>query len=426
MLNSILFIAIQISVFLFFPVLLLAQNDTIPKDTTKHVMKSNAELYYSQTLSGSSLTEYIDKEDPNSIPIPGTNIRLAIGGYVKTDFIVDLDYVGDRSEFVTGTIALEDSPESKMGGQTTFHAKESRLSFDLRSKTKTNIPMRAYIEFDFFENENPYDYTPHLRIATITVGHLTIGQNWITLMDLNALPTTIDFEFGDALVFKRAIQIRYERSARKHFKWAVAIEAPSSSLDNPYGFSGQTMLYMPSITGRIIWNHRLGHMQLAAQGLQHRFVGDSLGTSTTMGYGFHFSGGLNFAKYDRFVWGLAYGSGWGQNIAAVAGPGADAVMNMDGSINTFPVLNITAGVEHYWLSNLASTLSLNWAELQSPANRTPGDQELGATVHVNIRWGVFKRFMVGAEYIAGTQRIVDGREGFAQRIQFGARLNFTD
>ena len=285
--------------------------------------------------------------------------------------------------------------------------------------------MRAYIEFDFFENENPNDYTPHLRIATITVGNLTIGQNWITLMDLSALPTTIDFEFGDALVFKRAVQIRYEKSAGKHFKWAAAIESPASSLDNPSGLRGQTRLYMPSITGRIIWNHRLGHMQLAAQGLQHRFVSDSLGTSTTMGYGFHFSGGLNFAKYDRFVWGFAYGNGWGQNIAAVAGPGADAVINMDGSINTFPVLNITAGVEHYWLSNLASTLSVNWAELQSPANRTPEDQELGTTVHANIRWGVFERFMVGAEYIAGKQRIVDGTEGFAQRIQFGAKLNFT-
>ena len=424
--NSLLFTIIQITTILFLPVLLFAQNDTIPRDTTKHVMRSNAELYYSQTLSGSALTNYIDEEYPNSIPIPGTNIRFAIGGYVKTDFIVDLDYVGDRSEFVTGTIGLDGSPESKLGGQTTFHAKESRLSFDLRSKTKTNVPMRAYIEFDFFENENPYDYTPHLRIATITVGNLTIGQNWITLMDLSALPTTIDFEFGDALVFKRAVQIRYEKTAGKHFKWAAAIESPTSSLDNPYELDGQTRLYLPSITGRIVWNHRLGHIQLAAQGLQHRFVSDSFGSSTTMGGGIHFSGALKFAKYDSFMRGIAYGNGWGQNIAAVAGTGADAIINMDGSINTFPVFNITMGIEHYWLSNLASTLSLNWAELQSPANRTPDDQELGATVHANLRWGVFKRFSVGVEYMAGKQRIVDGTEGFAQRIQFGAKMNFTD
>ena len=105
--NRLLFTIFQITTILFLPAVLFAQNDTIPKDTTKHVMKSNAELYYSQTLSGSALTDFIDQEYPNSIPIPGTNIRFAIGGYVKTDFIVDLDYMGDRSEFVTGTIGLE-------------------------------------------------------------------------------------------------------------------------------------------------------------------------------------------------------------------------------------------------------------------------------------------------------------------------------
>ena len=126
--NSLKLKIIQIVVILFFPALLFAQNDTIPKDTAKHVMKSNADLYYSQTLSGSSLSDFIDAEYPNSIPIPGTNIRLAIGGYVKTDFIVDLDYVGDRSEFVTGTIGLDGSPESKLGGQTTFMQKNHGLA----------------------------------------------------------------------------------------------------------------------------------------------------------------------------------------------------------------------------------------------------------------------------------------------------------
>jgi len=47
-------------------------------------------------------------------------------------------------------------------------------------------------------------------------------------------------------------------------------------------------------------------------------------------------------------------------------------------------------------------------------------------VHANLRWGVFKRFSVGVEYMAGKQRIVDETEGFGQRIQFGAKLNFTD
>ena len=413
-------------IILVLPVVLLAQNQSAIIDTTKNIIPSNSEIYYSQTLSGSSLSDFIDEEYPNSIPIPGTNIRFAIGGYVKADFITDLDYVGDRSEFVTGTIALDGSPESKLGGVTTFHAKESRLSFDVRSKTKKGIPLRGYIEFDFFGSEDPYNYTPRLRVATITVGNFTIGKNWITAMDLNALPTTIDFEFGDALVFRRATMIRYEKSAGEHFKWALALENPGTGIDNPYNLDGQVRQYMPNITARAAWNHRIGHMQLAVIGTQPRWVSDSLGTSSAFGVGFHFTGSLKFAKYDKFMWGLAYGEGWGQNIGAFGGTQADAVMNSDGSLTTMTVLNFYVGIEHYWLSNLASTLALNWAELESPGNRTPGAQEMGATVHANLRWGIFKRLGVGVEYMAGKQRIADGTEGFGQRIQFAAKLNFTD
>ena len=395
-------------------------------DSTKHIIESNSEVYYSQTLSGNALTDYIDTEIPNSILIPGTKIRIAIGGYVKSDFIVDLDYMGDRSEFVTGTIALDGSEESLLGGQTTFHAKESRLSFGVYSKTKKSIPLRAYIEFDFFGSEDPYNYTPHMRIATITVGKFTIGQTWITAMDLNALPTTLDFEFGDALVFGRATQIRYEDAAGKHFRWAAAIESPSTSIGNPYNLDGESRQYMPNLTGRINWTHRMGHMQFAAIVKQPRWASSTMGKSSALGLGFHFTGALKYAKYDKFMWGLAYGKGWGQDIGAVAGSGADAVLNADGSLTTIPVLNFIAGVEHYWASNLASTLSINWAALNSPDNRTSDAQELGTTVHANIRWGIYKRFAIGAEYMAGKQRIVDGTTGFAQRIQLSAKLKFTD
>lgn len=406
--------------------ILQAQENNAKKDTTKHVLNSNSEIYYSQSISGKELNDYIDDTYPNSIPIPGTKIRFAIGGYIKADFITDLDYVGDRSEFVTRTIALDGSAEQELGGQITFHAKETRFNLDVRSKSKTGVPMRAYIEFDFFASDDPYDYTPHLRIATITFGNFTIGQNWITAMDLNALPTTIDFEFGDALVFSRASQIRYEKSAGDHTKWAVAMENPSTSIDNPYKLSGETRQYMPNLTGRITWSYKIGHLQFAAMASQPRFVSESFGTASAIGYGFHFTGTIKYLKHDKFIWGLSAGKGWGQNIGALVGSGADAVLNEDGSLNTIPYVNVAIGIEHYWANNLASTLSFNYVELDSPSNRTATAQDLGATIHANLRWGIFKRLSVGIEYMAGQLEIVDGTSGFAQRIQAAARLDFTN
>lgn len=125
------------------------------------------------------------------------------------------------------------------------------------------------------------------------------------------------------------------------------------------------------------------------------------------------------------MWTLAYGKGWGQNVAGLAGSGSDAVLNRDGSLNAFPVLNFSAAIEHYWLSNLATTLAFGWAELDSPENRFSGNQELAATYHVNLRWSAIKNFIVGIEYMGGKQRIVDGTEGFGQRIQMAARFNFN-
>ncbi len=44
-------------------------------------------------LTGQDL---LDESFPNSLPIPGTQTRFAVGGYAKLDFIHDLDFVGDR------------------------------------------------------------------------------------------------------------------------------------------------------------------------------------------------------------------------------------------------------------------------------------------------------------------------------------------
>ena len=79
-------------IILLLPVLLFAQKQGTIIDTTKHVLQSNSDIYNNQNLSGNDLSIYIDKNFPNSIPIPGTNIRFAIGGYVKTDFIVGFFY----------------------------------------------------------------------------------------------------------------------------------------------------------------------------------------------------------------------------------------------------------------------------------------------------------------------------------------------
>src|ERR671915_245236 len=69
---------------------------------------------------------------PKSIKIPGTDLSLAIGGYVKLDFIQDFSAIGDQFEFKTTTIPARGTAAAAQSGLTTIHARESRVNFDLR------------------------------------------------------------------------------------------------------------------------------------------------------------------------------------------------------------------------------------------------------------------------------------------------------
>ena len=92
-------------VFFLFSIISFAQ-DSLSTTTTESVQPDtiqpgvqgsiNPLSDHTQVLTG---TELLDKSFPNSWPIFGTDIRMRIGGYVKADFIRDLDYVGDRWEF---------------------------------------------------------------------------------------------------------------------------------------------------------------------------------------------------------------------------------------------------------------------------------------------------------------------------------------
>jgi hypothetical protein len=174
-------------------------------------------------LTGQDL---LDESFPNSIGIPGSQVRFRIGGYAKLDFIQDLDYVGDRYEFEIATIPVEGTPEAALDGRTTAHAKQTRLNFDFRSqahnkKWNKDFPLQAFLEIDFFEDREDLARQPRLRHAYGVVGRFLAGQTWNISSDLEALPGTIDFSGGDALYGDRVAQIRWQDSAGESMTWAI-------------------------------------------------------------------------------------------------------------------------------------------------------------------------------------------------------------
>src|SRR6056300_646237 len=121
--------------------------------------------------------ELASDEFPASWPMFGTNTRMKIGGYLKADFVADFDGTLDSTQFLMRTIPVEGTPEYGGDAYVDFFGKETRFNLDIRRIIPGAVPLRGFIEGDFFSEGNQF----RLRHAYITAGNFIVGQTWTTL-----------------------------------------------------------------------------------------------------------------------------------------------------------------------------------------------------------------------------------------------------
>lgn len=174
----------------------------------------------------------------NAFQIPGTNVFIKPGGYVKADFIQDFDAIGSPDNFVVREIPT-DGTDFK---NARFHARQSRFGLDTRWVDETVGPLRVYFEGDFFSEGNRF----RLRHAYGTFGRFLAGQTWTTFTDVNALPMTLDLESSVAFVARRQGQIRYTAPLGPDgWTWSFAIEDPRNIIAVPSAIAGEPRTPIP-------------------------------------------------------------------------------------------------------------------------------------------------------------------------------------
>jgi len=381
-------------------------------------------------LTGQDL---LDETFPNSVPIPGTQVRFAIGGYAKLDVIGDLNYVGDRYEFELSTIPVSTSPLAAYGGRASAQAKESRINFDFRSKahstrTGKDYPLQAFLEIDFFEDNPALARQPRLRHAYGVIGRFLAGQTWTISGDLEALAGTIDFSGGDALYGDRVAQVRWQDRAGPHVTYAVGLEDPKTEIGNPLGLDGLDRPRMPNFAGRVRWTTKAGsHAQVGADLFRLDWQGGASGPSASAtGFGLNLTGRLLLteASKDALVGGGTIGHGSAHRVIPLEGGGNDAVIAEDG-LHVMSHWQAYVGYSHYWTASLNSTMSTNWAALDN-ADLQPGTAiHKVASVHLNLIWFPYKLVSTGAEVMWGQRWNKNGDRGHAWRIQYMAKFKFN-
>lgn len=384
---------------------------------------------YNRSLTGADL---LDSSFPNSIPIPGSDVRFRIGGYARLDMIQDFDYVGDPYEFELATIPVEGTPEAALGGRTTFHAKQSRLNFDFRSKAKWNngkvFPLQAFLEIDFFDDRPDFSLQPRLRHAYGVVGRILAGRTWTTSGDLEALPGTIDFSGGDALYGGRLAQIRWQDNASESVSYAVALEQPVTKIENPLDLDGANRAVLPNLGARIKWTSKGGsHVQLGGDLFQMNWQGGETGPdASAFGWGLNptFQVLLGSQSNNSLSGGGSFGVGGAHRVVTLSFEDTDAVITDDG-LDLMPFWQAYIGYSHYWTASLNSTISTNWTELDN-AELQPGNAiHRAGSVHLNLVWFPAKLASVGGEIMWGERVNKDGASGDAWRLNLMVKYKFN-
>jgi hypothetical protein len=338
----------------------------------------------------------------------------------QLDIIHDFDAIGSQFDFVTSTIPVDGGTlDEGSEGRTTFSPRASRISFDGRGLVGDGF-VKAFVAFDFFTSG---DIGVQLREAYFELnglvggGDLVVGQTYSTFVDTDALPETLDYEGPTGSIFIRLPLLRWQR-AFDATDLRVSIEAPESDVKDADGLTG-----WPDFSAAGRWRGEWGHVKVALLLREIRATADSVSARSQVGAGGSFSGTVQVTRGgDNFVWQASYGTGIGRYLDD---PPSDGFIDpVTGDLETLPVFGGFAGFQHWWLSNLRSTVIFSPIFVNNPASRPDDALKSTQYVAVNLIWSPYAATDFGVEWLWGQRVDEDGESGTANRIQFTARYTF--
>ncbi len=359
---------------------------------------------------------------PKSFKIPGTDLSLAVGGYVKVDFIQDFSGIGDAYEFKTNSIPVAGSSAADQSGRTTIHARETRFNLDLRSNGTGTHHFRAFVEGDFYGDGNAF----RMRHAYGEFGPLLGGQTWSTFQDINARGLTIDFEGPDGEVFVRQAMIRFTHRIDDHWSVAVAAENPSPQFAVPGNLTGSARASMPDIPAYVRYQRGGGHVQVAGLVRQLRFDGtDDSEDSTTAGWGVNTTFVLPVTANYQLLGQFAIGDGTARYIEGLSGQNLDAVLTSTGAMQGVRTQSGNLAYIHKWSPTVKSGLSFSTSFVADDAALSSTTIDRLMDVRGNVIWTPYRLVDIGGELLWGERRSKSGASGDAWRFQFAIiyRLN---
>ena len=390
---------------------------------SRKVALSNLDKFDSSSPTGTN-TQVGDHSD--TIKIPGSATRIGLHGFAEFQIIHDTDGM-DNNEFDTALIDVDGAPS-----QTKFNVNPSRLEFSA-ARTIPEGQLNTFISMDFNGELDQPD--PRLRMVYGEWVNedrglaVLAGQTWNTMLDLRAVPETLDFASTAALFERRQPMLRVTKAFADSFVAGFALETP----ENTSYTNASRRTRWPDLAIAGDWyadGKYIKHLRLAALARDLRANGDDDGgggggTDAALGWAIYGSGKLGLPLLDprdNLRFNVHYGDGYG---AQLKGGPDDAVFNIDdGKLKKISIFGTYGGLQHWWSHSVRSNLVWGYVKADNPGIADEDTLDNTWYTAANLVWSPYDKVTLGFEYLWGRRENKDGAAGTDNRFILSSVFGF--
>lgn len=334
---------------------------------------------------------------PGSFVIPGTEVSLAIGGFIKAVGFYDSD-ASDRSpDFFPG----EDLPPNEIGGgMYAMTAGLSRVFLDTRARTHRG-DVRGYLEIDFNGPSVTKLRHAYLRLRNERI-EIVAGQTWSTFMNSSVKPPMMGESKLSGITEIRQAQIRFSDHLSNALTFSAAVENPSS--DDVGGEIEQARTPAPDAMASLALERgKFTRVELSALARRLQVLLADGSTPSATAWGAQLSAVIEpKPKHQLRIAGLV-GDGIGRYLQGLDPAGA-AFVSPSGDVDTRRAWGTSASWEQPWSESLRSVFAAGTAHADAPAYAGPDTFERTDFLSANLLLRTSKYTTIALEYVYGQRR----------------------
>lgn len=360
---------------------------------------------------------------------PDNRISFAIGGMVNLRTSYDFNSVMGNIDFVPYNIPMSENYSNRQ--RVMMDASTSRLFVKAIINNKMLGRIVVYSDMDFRGGE-AFSYIPRLRSAYVQFKGFTFGRDVTTFCDLNAAPTTIDFQGPNAYNFNFTEMIRYEHHfLHNHLTVGAAVEVPE--VNGEYGdhFAPISQRVPDGIVyAQYAWGeNKASHLRVSGvvRDMYLHNIDRNINT-TQVGWGVQLSGHIRASEWVDIYMNGVYGKGITPYIQDLAGSPYDVVYNPSNpkDIETLPMWGFQAAAQvnilpgRAWVAGGYSMVSLD----KNNGYLAKNQYHRGDYIFGNIFCSVTSDLTMAVEYLHGSRKNMGDNKNSANRVSLMVQYNF--